>query len=190
MTISVTAPSAKVRPSAGSTPSTAKNSRDTKAPPTVSKPVPVSKAKMSRADSASDESAMWAIPVASRALFQMAGMKRGGGMQTTFGSVCLPAVHPATPRHKTLVVAPKWIHNETMPVTLSIKSVPDDLAEALRERARRNHRSIQGELMAMLEQAARPRPFPALALLDRIRALGIETPAEAVAMVREARGAR
>jgi plasmid stability protein len=37
---------------------------------------------------------------------------------------------------------------------LSIKDVPDDLAEALRQRAARNHRSLQGELMAIIERAA------------------------------------
>ena len=36
---------------------------------------------------------------------------------------------------------------------LSVKDVPDDLAERLRQRAARNHRSLQGELMAILEQA-------------------------------------
>ena len=36
---------------------------------------------------------------------------------------------------------------------LSIKDVPDAWAEALRERAKRNHRSLQGELMAILERA-------------------------------------
>jgi len=37
---------------------------------------------------------------------------------------------------------------------LSIKDVPDELAERLRQRAARNHRSLQGELMAIIEQAA------------------------------------
>lgn len=37
---------------------------------------------------------------------------------------------------------------------LSIKDVPDAWAEALRQRAARNHRSLQGELMAIIEQAA------------------------------------
>ena len=41
-----------------------------------------------------------------------------------------------------------------MPVNLSIKNVPDTLAAKLRERAARNHRSLQGELMAILESAA------------------------------------
>ena len=36
---------------------------------------------------------------------------------------------------------------------LSIKEVPEVWAEALRQRAARNHRSLQGELMAIIEQA-------------------------------------
>jgi plasmid stability protein len=36
---------------------------------------------------------------------------------------------------------------------ISIKDVPDQWAETLRQRAARNHRSLQGELMAILEQA-------------------------------------
>ena len=39
-----------------------------------------------------------------------------------------------------------------MPVNLSIKNVPDELASRLRKRAAKNHRSLQGELMAILEQ--------------------------------------
>lgn len=37
--------------------------------------------------------------------------------------------------------------------TLSIKDVPEVWAEALRQRAARNHRSLQGELTAILEAA-------------------------------------
>ena len=40
-----------------------------------------------------------------------------------------------------------------MTVNLSIKNVPDALAEKLRARAMGNHRSLQGELMALLEAA-------------------------------------
>lgn len=36
---------------------------------------------------------------------------------------------------------------------LSIKDVPEQWAEALRQRATRNHRSLQGELMSLIEQA-------------------------------------
>ncbi len=38
---------------------------------------------------------------------------------------------------------------------LSVKDVPDALAERLRQRAAQNHRSLQGELMAIIEQAVR-----------------------------------
>ena len=38
---------------------------------------------------------------------------------------------------------------------ISIKDVPDQWAEALRQRAARNHRSLQGELMAIIERAVR-----------------------------------
>ena len=38
-----------------------------------------------------------------------------------------------------------------MSVTLTIKNVPDELAAALRAQAARNHRSLQGELMSVLE---------------------------------------
>ena len=41
-----------------------------------------------------------------------------------------------------------------MSVNLSIKEVPDAIADELRQRAARNHRSLQGELMAIIEQAA------------------------------------
>ena len=39
-------------------------------------------------------------------------------------------------------------------VNLSIKGVPEAIAQRLRRRAQRNHRSLQGELMAIIEQAA------------------------------------
>jgi plasmid stability protein len=44
-----------------------------------------------------------------------------------------------------------------MPKSLSIKDVPDDIAARLRARAAGNHRSLQGELMIILEEAVRPR---------------------------------
>ena len=75
-------------------------------------------------------------------------------------------------------------------LSLSIKDVPEDLVRALRERAARNHRSVQGELMSILEAAVRPRPFRATELVERIQALGLSTPAEATAIVRRRRDTR
>ena len=78
-----------------------------------------------------------------------------------------------------------------MAVSLSIKDVPDDLARALRKRAEQNHRSIQGELMHILEAAvAQPRPFRAQDLARRIRELGFTSPDESTAIVRKARDSR
>ena len=75
-----------------------------------------------------------------------------------------------------------------MSASLSIKDVPQDMVRALRARARANHRSMQGELMSILETAVRaPRPFQAFQLQREIRTLGLKTPAEAVQMIREDR---
>ena len=38
-------------------------------------------------------------------------------------------------------------------VTLSVKNVPADLAKRLKERAARNNRSLQGELLSILDEA-------------------------------------
>ncbi len=42
-----------------------------------------------------------------------------------------------------------------MPVNLSIKNVPDDVARGLRSRAASNQRSLQEELLEILKQAAK-----------------------------------
>jgi plasmid stability protein len=78
-----------------------------------------------------------------------------------------------------------------MPINLSIKNVPDEIAEELRERAARNHRSLQGELMAIIEEAAgKKNPLSPSEFLAGVRALGLRTPAESRSMVREDRDAR
>jgi len=83
-----------------------------------------------------------------------------------------------------------WSHRPTkrtseMPIDLSIKRVPDALAERLRQRAARHHRSLQGELMAMLEQHLVEDGRLTLAeALELARADGLSTPAESVEMIR------
>lgn len=85
-----------------------------------------------------------------------------------------------------------WIHYGviSLPVTLSVKDVPDDLADALRSMARANRRSLQGELMAMIERHVGVRPFQAAALLGAVRRIGLVTPDESTRMVREDRDGR
>ncbi|GBD32963.1 hypothetical protein HRbin33_01939 [bacterium HR33] len=77
-----------------------------------------------------------------------------------------------------------------MPVSLSLKNVPDELVAELRARARRHHRSLQGELMAILEEAVRRRPLTLAELSREVREMGLRTASEAEAMVREIRDAR
>jgi len=74
-----------------------------------------------------------------------------------------------------------------MTVTLSIKNVPDELAQKLKERAARNHRSLQGELMAIIEDAARRPPRTIREFGQLIDQLGIKTPSDSVQMIREDR---
>lgn len=78
-----------------------------------------------------------------------------------------------------------------MPVNLSIKNAPDDVVERLRRRASRNRRSLQGELLAIVEEAVRlPVHLTPSQVLAEVRRLGIESPSEAVEMIRADRDAR
>ena len=78
-----------------------------------------------------------------------------------------------------------------MTVNLSIKGVPEDLAERLRARAAAHHRSLQGELMAILEEAvAGDRFLSVREVLTQVRGLGVQTGDEATDDVRSDRDGR
>jgi antitoxin FitA len=78
-----------------------------------------------------------------------------------------------------------------MPINLSIKNAPDDVVQRLRERAERHHRSLQGELMAIIEAAVREeRSASPSDILAEVRRLGLQTPSESAAIVRADRDAR
>jgi plasmid stability protein len=77
-----------------------------------------------------------------------------------------------------------------MAVDISIKGLPDALAEALRRRAARHHRSLQEEVVGILQ--ASMGEGVRLTFSDFVaeaRAHGLGTPAEAAAMMREDRDA-
>ena len=75
-----------------------------------------------------------------------------------------------------------------MPVDLAIKGVPDDLAEKLRHRAAEHQRSLDEEVVDILQAGVGREPKRSFSqLLARVRELGVRTPAEAAAMVREDR---
>ena len=78
-----------------------------------------------------------------------------------------------------------------MAVNLSIKNAPDDVVRRLRRRAERNHRSLQGELMAIIETAvAEERFLTPIELLEEVRKLGLNSPSEATDIIRVDRDSR
>jgi antitoxin FitA len=78
-----------------------------------------------------------------------------------------------------------------MPVNLSIKNVPDELAVRLRQRAAENHRSLQGELMVILEEAiAEKEMLTPSQLLAEVRKMKLHTHSDSARWVREERDAR
>lgn len=72
-----------------------------------------------------------------------------------------------------------------MPTNLSIKNAPNDIVARLKRRAAEHHRSLQGELLSILEEAAySSRPLTPTDVLTEVKRLGLRTPAEAAEMVR------
>ena len=91
------------------------------------------------------------------------------------------------------IMAPTWsrIGAVLMPVNLSIKDAPDEIVRRLRERASRHHRSLQGELLAILEASVRfEEQLSTDNLLAEVQRLGLRTPSESAAMIRTDRDAR
>lgn len=78
-----------------------------------------------------------------------------------------------------------------MPVALSIKNAPDDVVERLRARAASNHRSLQRELLAIIEDAVKPAPAPvdARAVWERARAMNLPQGESSVSIIRAMRDA-
>ena len=75
-------------------------------------------------------------------------------------------------------------------MNLSIKNVPEDLVARLRDRAKQHHRSLQGELLAILEDTLSSTPLTVYVAYRRVRQLDFMTGDEVVRMVREDRDAR
>ncbi|PWU22263.1 MAG: hypothetical protein C5B49_01085 [Bdellovibrio sp.] len=78
-----------------------------------------------------------------------------------------------------------------MAVNLSIKSVPDSLVDKLRKRAARNHRSLQGELLTILEESLEKTPaLSADEVIQKLRKIDLQTRAESLQVIREDRKRR
>jgi plasmid stability protein len=78
-----------------------------------------------------------------------------------------------------------------MGVNLSIKNVPVEKVELLKQRAKSNHRSLQGELLALIDSATATATSRKTITLDELaengRRLGLKTRSESVQMIREDR---
>jgi plasmid stability protein len=76
-------------------------------------------------------------------------------------------------------------------VDLSIKNAPDHVVDLLRNRAERNHRSLQGELLAIVEAAVQEDRYATPAeILAEVRASGLRTHNDSVEIIRAARDGR
>ncbi|HZC46732.1 MAG TPA: hypothetical protein VE243_09655 [Candidatus Acidoferrum sp.] len=77
-----------------------------------------------------------------------------------------------------------------MTVTLSIKKVPENVVKRLKRRAAIHKRSLQGELMAVLEDATSPARLTVEELREKVRRFGPSVPGDSTKMIREDRDAR
>jgi antitoxin FitA len=82
-----------------------------------------------------------------------------------------------------------------MGANISIKNVPVKKLDRLKQRAKRNHRSLQGELLALIDAAiAVTPPREGTITIDELaengRRLGLKTPDESTRWIRELRDSR
>ena len=73
---------------------------------------------------------------------------------------------------------------------LSIKNVPDGLVAGLRNRAQKHHRSLQGELMAILEDAVQPSRLTISEVHQMVKESGLRTGDDSTTWIRELRDSR
>ena len=77
-----------------------------------------------------------------------------------------------------------------MTVNLSIENVPEELTVKVKARAARNHRSLQGELMAILEASVSDdSKLTPQEVLARVRSIGLTSTSKSATFVREDRDA-
>lgn len=71
-----------------------------------------------------------------------------------------------------------------MGVNLTLKNIPDEIVEQLRFRAKRHRRSLQGEILALIEESLRPHRLSPEELYVQLQKLDLATPNEALDMIR------
>ena len=76
-----------------------------------------------------------------------------------------------------------------MAVSLTVKNLEEDVVARLKERAKRNNRSLQGEIKMILEEAATPRTLTVDEVYQRAKASGLKSESS-VEMIRHMRDTR
>jgi antitoxin FitA len=71
-----------------------------------------------------------------------------------------------------------------MAVDIALRDLPDSLVQRLKERAESHHRSLEGEIVALLEEALPGDALTPQEVVKRVKALGLKTPAESAAFIR------
>ena len=74
--------------------------------------------------------------------------------------------------------------------SVTIKNIPEEVLDRLRERARIHRRSLQGELVVILEEAVIPKKLTLREVHEEIQKLGLKTDDDSVAIIRELRDSR
>ncbi|MFB6357296.1 MAG: Arc family DNA-binding protein [bacterium] len=72
-------------------------------------------------------------------------------------------------------------------VDLSIKNVPEEIAELLRKRAERNNRSLQGELKTILEETVKPSSLSLDEVNRRLKQSDLRTEGNSARIIRSLR---
>ena len=75
-------------------------------------------------------------------------------------------------------------------MNLSIKNVPEYVVERLRERANQSHRSMQGEMLTILEDAVGPRKLSIEEVSQVAKRMGFKSESNSVDIVRKDRDTR
>ena len=74
--------------------------------------------------------------------------------------------------------------------SLTVKNIPDEMLAQLRERAKGHHRSLQGEVMVILEEAVQPRRLTVSEVYVKVKESGLKTGDDSTTWIRELRDAR
>jgi plasmid stability protein len=132
--------------------------------------------------------APWASPFLSKALFT----PKNQNFAVQFGNIVAVL-------RKGCVSRPFRLQSSSteapMGINISIKNVPEEKVAQLKARAKRNHRSLQGELLALIEEslAAKTAERKSMTLGEYVEEglrMGLSTPAQAAQWIREDRDSR